>query len=49
MVNQGNPDLQQMKTRLPGVTRALRHTLKDYMVQVVVMGDSEALDNPQQP
>lgn len=49
MVNQGNPDLQQMKTSLPGDTSALRHTLRDYMVQVVVMGDGEALDNPQHP
>jgi len=49
MVNQGNPSLQQVKTRLPGDTRALRHTPRDYMVQVVVGRDGEAGDNPRHP
>lgn len=34
MVEQDNQELQQMKTRLPGGMRALRHALRDHTVQV---------------
>lgn len=37
-----------MKTSLPGDTRALRYTLRDFMAQVVMRGDGEGLDAPQQ-